>query len=103
MNGFRFATVRRAKLLTMLSSASKMAGTENRIGLGKPFVCLLHKEALSGMLRKRGGSGRKLKSEWEIRKVLQKHFRLSADPIPFVEGTGYQARFKISCGPSFHT
>jgi hypothetical protein len=39
----------------------------------------------------------------EIRKVLRKHFRISADPIPFVEGTGYQARFKIGCRPSFHT
>ena len=39
----------------------------------------------------------------EIRKVLRKHFRISTDPIPFVEGTGYQARFKIGCSPSFHT
>jgi hypothetical protein len=39
----------------------------------------------------------------EIRKVLRKHFCISADPIPFVEGTGYQVRFKIGCGPSFDT
>src|ERR1019366_3330445 len=41
----------------------------------------------------------------EIRKVLRKHFGISADPIPFVEveGTGYQVLFKISCSPSFHT
>jgi hypothetical protein len=39
----------------------------------------------------------------EIRKVLRKHFRISADPIPFVEGIGYQALFKISCRPSFDT
>jgi hypothetical protein len=39
----------------------------------------------------------------EIRKVLRKHFRISADPIPFVEGTGYQARFKISCSRSYNT
>jgi hypothetical protein len=39
----------------------------------------------------------------EIRKVLRKHFLISADPIPFVEGTGYQALFKISCRPSFDT
>jgi hypothetical protein len=39
----------------------------------------------------------------EIRKILRKQFGISADPIPFVEGTGYQARFKIGCGPSFHT
>ena len=37
----------------------------------------------------------------EIRKVLRKHFGISADPIPFVEveGTGYQVLFKISCSP----
>ena len=39
----------------------------------------------------------------EIRKVLRKHFSITADPIPFVEGTGYQACFKIGCSPSFHT
>jgi hypothetical protein len=39
----------------------------------------------------------------EIRKVLRKHFRITADPIPFVEGTGYQTCFKIGCSPSFHT
>jgi hypothetical protein len=39
----------------------------------------------------------------EIRKVLREYFGLPDDPIPFVEGTGYQSRFKISCAPSFHT
>ena len=39
----------------------------------------------------------------EIRKVLRKHFRISADPIPFVDGTGYKALFKINFRPSFHT
>jgi hypothetical protein len=39
----------------------------------------------------------------DIRKVLRKNFGISADPIPFVKGTGYQARFKIGCSPSFHT
>jgi hypothetical protein len=39
----------------------------------------------------------------EIRKVLLEHFHITADPIPFVEGTGYQALFKISCGRSFNT
>jgi hypothetical protein len=40
----------------------------------------------------------------EIRKVLRKHFSITADPIPFIKGTGYQARFKkIGCGPSFYT
>jgi hypothetical protein len=39
----------------------------------------------------------------EIRKVLRKHFSITADPIQFVEGAGYHARFKIGCNPSFHT
>jgi len=39
----------------------------------------------------------------EIRKVLRAHFGISDDPIPFVEGIGYRARFKIGCSPSFHT
>ena len=39
----------------------------------------------------------------EIRKVLRKHFSITSDPVPFVKGTGYQACFKIGCGPSFHT
>jgi hypothetical protein len=39
----------------------------------------------------------------EIRKVLRKHFGITVDPIPFVEGTGFKARFKIACGPSFNT
>jgi hypothetical protein len=39
----------------------------------------------------------------EIRKVLREHFGLTDDPIPFVQGTGYQSIFKISCAPSFDT
>ncbi len=37
----------------------------------------------------------------EIRKILRNRFDISVDPIPFVEGTGYVAQFKISCGPSY--
>jgi hypothetical protein len=39
----------------------------------------------------------------EIRRVLRQHFHIAADPVPFIEGTGYQARFKIRCSPSFET
>jgi hypothetical protein len=53
---------------------------------------------------KTGGKWPKVeKRVQEIRKALRKHFLISADPIPFVKGTGYQALFKISCSPSFHT
>jgi hypothetical protein len=33
----------------------------------------------------------------EIRKALRNHFRIAADPVPFVQGIGYQASFKIGC------
>jgi hypothetical protein len=39
----------------------------------------------------------------DIRKIFRDHFGISSDPIPFVEGAGYQARFKIGCGPSYRT
>jgi len=39
----------------------------------------------------------------EIRKILRAHFGIKSDPIPFVEGTGYQAVFKIGCRPSYHS
>ncbi len=38
-----------------------------------------------------------------IRKVLRKRFKISADPIPYVKGTGYQTSFKIGCNQSFQT
>ena len=37
----------------------------------------------------------------EIRKVLRKHFGISADPVPFVKGLGYKACFKIALARSF--
>lgn len=39
----------------------------------------------------------------EIRKIFREHFGITSDPVPFVEGTGYQARFKIGCGISYRT
>ena len=39
----------------------------------------------------------------EIRRIFRNHFKLFDDPLPFIEGTGYQARFKIGCGPSFNS
>lgn len=37
----------------------------------------------------------------EIRKALQRHFGIAANPISFVEGTGYVTNFKIGCKRSF--
>lgn len=39
----------------------------------------------------------------KIREVLRSHFGISANPLPYVEGTGYRAIFKISCAPSYET
>jgi hypothetical protein len=39
----------------------------------------------------------------DIRRVLRTHFGLTGNPVPFVKGVGYEASFKIRCGPSFHT
>jgi hypothetical protein len=70
-------------------------------------------ELLRVMAEERGiiRDGKAIGEDWskvekriqEIRKVLREYFGLPDDPIPFVEGTGYQSRFKISCAPSFHT
>jgi hypothetical protein len=35
------------------------------------------------------------------RKLLQSHFGISEDPLPFEKGVGYRLRFKIGCAPSF--
>lgn len=36
-----------------------------------------------------------------IRKTLRGHFGITADPIPFIAGTGYQAAFRITVSRSF--
>jgi hypothetical protein len=38
-----------------------------------------------------------------IRRALSDHFGLGGDPLPFVKGTGYSARFKIGRAASFDT
>lgn len=37
----------------------------------------------------------------EIRRVLRAHFGTSDDPLPFIAGKGYQARFRIRSSPSY--
>jgi hypothetical protein len=39
----------------------------------------------------------------DARRLLKKRFGISSDPLPFVEGTGYRARFKVGCRPSFNS
>jgi hypothetical protein len=51
-----------------------------------------------------GGVWRKVEKRMQyIRKTFRQHFGITADPVPFISGTGYQACFKIGCGPSFRT
>ena len=37
------------------------------------------------------------------RKLLQSHFGISENPLPFYKGVGYRLRCKIGCAPSFDT
>jgi hypothetical protein len=39
----------------------------------------------------------------EIRKRLRDRFGIAEDPLPFAEGEGYRACFKVSCGPSYNS
>src|ERR1017187_6018721 len=75
---------------------------------GKPNRAWLTLRVLAeagGIVRNAATTGRDWttveKRMQELRKALRDHFRVSADPLPFVRGTGYQACFKIRCGPSF--
>ena len=67
-------------------------------------LCVL--AAKGGTIKDAAGMGRKWpqveRRMQEIRRALKKHFGISLDPIPFVGGVGYRARFKISCSPSFN-
>jgi hypothetical protein len=95
---------------TETQNYGELGFADRRAKRGKPnraWVTLRAMAELNGIIR----DGAKTNAEWpkvekriqEIRKVLRKHFSITADPIPFVEGTGYQACFKIGCSPSFHT
>jgi len=75
---------------------------------GKPnqaWVLLRHLAESDGTVRDatwaRGDWSKVEKRIQEIRKHLRAHFRIDSDPLPFVEGTGYRARMKIRCAPSF--
>ena len=77
---------------------------------GKPNQAWVTMRALAkqgGLIRDAVGAGRPWpkveKRIQEIRKVLREHFGLSADPIPFIAGVGYQTCFTIGCERSFDT
>jgi hypothetical protein len=77
---------------------------------GRPnqsWVTLRDMAEANGLIRdgaKTGAAWTKVEKRiQEIRRVLRRHFGIMADPIPLVEGSGYQACFKIRCGPSFRS
>jgi hypothetical protein len=37
----------------------------------------------------------------ELRRIFRSRYALTSDPIPYIQGTGYKALFKIGCAPSF--
>ncbi len=77
--------------------------------VGKPNKAWLTLELLAqseGTIQNRVALGRDRskieKRMQEIRRVLKKRFGIMDDPLPLVEGTGYRARFKITCSASYH-
>jgi hypothetical protein len=97
---------------TETSNYGEFGFADRRAKRGKPkpnqaWVTLRAMAEQNGIIRdgaKTGAAWPKVEKRMqEIRKVLREHFRITADPIPFVAGTGYQARFKIGCSPSFLT
>jgi hypothetical protein len=73
----------------------------------RAWASLLELARGRGIIREPGRSSRTWsqveKRIQEIRRLLKRYFYLSSDPIPFIQGVGYQARFKIGCGPSVET
>jgi hypothetical protein len=72
----------------------------------KAWALLLRFAELGGTIQ----NAKEAQMEWTnvekhvqaMRKVLQELFLLEEDPLPFIKGTGYKARFAIRCGPSYY-
>src|SRR5712691_6894594 len=104
MSGFRFILARRTKREITRSLAFKTIRAKNP---NRAWETLRRLAELRGIIR----DGTQACLPWpklekrvqEIRRVFRKHFSISADPLPFIKGTGFHARFKISCGPSFRS
>jgi hypothetical protein len=84
-------------------------GFEDRRGEGgKPTQAWQLLKALSrkdGIFPATGISGQQgiQKRAQKIRHVLCHHFSITENPFPFVEGTGYKTRFKITRSPACQT
>jgi hypothetical protein len=85
-----------------------MGFEDRRRGGGKPiqawnFLLELAKRKGICPAAKVSGDQQIQKRAQELRDLLQSHFHMTGDPLPFVEGTGYSCRFKIRLSPSFNT
>jgi hypothetical protein len=71
------------------------------------WIILRHLAQHGGTLADSAGMRKKWsaveKQMQRIRKVLRAHFQLAGDPLPFIQGIGYRACFKIRCAASFET
>jgi hypothetical protein len=91
---------------------AELGFADRRAKRGKPkakqaWIALRAMAEQNGIIRDSAKTG----ADWpkvekriqQMRKVFRDHFKITADPIPFIEGTGYRACFKIGCSPSFST
>ncbi len=85
---------------------AEMGFEDRRNGMpNKAWVKLRELARARGIIRYAGTGGDRAKVEkrmQEIRKALRSRFGISADPLPFLHGTVYQALFNIGCAPSFN-
>jgi hypothetical protein len=77
---------------------------------GKPnkaWVTLRELATADGVIRDAAKTGTKWprveKRMQEIRSKFREHFGITADPLPFIPGSGYRALFKIGCRRSYET
>lgn len=69
------------------------------------WITLRSLAELGGILRQTAGDeswGSVEKRMQELRRVFRNRYALNSNPIPYIQGTGYKALFKIGCAPSFH-
>jgi len=92
---------------TWTHNYAEMGFVDGRTGkANSAWVALRELARKSGTLVGFVGPEKVKKQMQEIRRILREHverehFEISGDPLPYVSGSGYQAAFKIDCGPSF--
>lgn len=85
-----------------------MGFEDRRGGGGKPIrawallVALAHNDNIYPAAKVSGDQSIQKRAH-ELRNRLAGYFQIAGDPLPFLEGTGYKSRFRISRSPSFDT